>query len=115
MARRKVANWRPITLLNCDYKILTKAIALGLQRHIPSLIHPDQKGFMQARCIGNNIRIIEDSINTICAEESEGMALALDFSKAFDSVRWEMIYIALEFFNFGPNFIELIKTLFVDI
>lgn len=113
--RRRVANWRPNTLLNCDYKILTKTVALRLQRHIPPLIHSDQTGFMQTRCIGDNIRIIDDAINMICTKESEGLILALDFSKAFDSVRWEMICIALDFFNFGPNFIDLIKTLFVDI
>lgn len=113
--RRRVANWRPITLLNCDYKILTKAIALRLQRHIPSLIHPDQTGFMQRRCIGDNIRVVEDAVNTISGDNSSGLVVALDFSKAFDSVRWDMIYAALRFFGFGENFIALVQLLFNDI
>lgn len=113
--RRSIANWRPITLLNCDYKILAKAVALRLQRHISPLIHPDQTGFMQARCIGDNIRVVEDAINTINSNCQGGLVVALDFSKAFDSVRWEMIYAALRFFNFGEPFIDMIRLLFTDI
>lgn len=113
--RRRIANWRPITLLNSDYKILTKAIALLLQRHIPSLIHSDQTGFMPHRCIGDNIRTIEDSIHTILSKEADGMVLALDFSKAFDSVRWDMIFFALKFFSFGEGFIGIIKSIFTGI
>lgn len=113
MDRRRVANWQTITLLNCDYKILTKAIALSLERHIPPLIHPDQSSFMQGRCIGENIRTIETAIDLIQSEATRGMVVALDFTKAFDSVRWDLIYAALSYFNFSHNFIELIKTLFI--
>ena len=41
-----ISNYRPITLLNTDYKTLTKVLALQLLEHIPNLIHPDQAGFM---------------------------------------------------------------------
>lgn len=113
--RRFIANWRPITLLNSDYKIFAKAIALRLQRHISPLIHPDQTGFMQRRCIGENIRIIEDSITSIQEVNKEGLVVALDFSKAFDSVRWDMIFTALRFFGFGETFIGTIEMLFTGI
>lgn len=39
--RRHVSNWRPITLLNADYKILTEAMALRLQNHLPKLVNPN--------------------------------------------------------------------------
>lgn len=112
---RYIANWRPITLLNADYKIYTKAIALRLQRVMGSLIHPNQTGFMPGRIIGDSIRAVEDSIDRIKEEHEEGMIVALDFVKAFDSIRWSLIFKTLERFNFGECFVKFIKVLFVDI
>lgn len=45
----KLTNWRPITLLNVDYKIASKAIATRIKKVLPQLIHTDQTGFMKDR------------------------------------------------------------------
>ena len=47
----ELKNWRPITLLNCDYKIASKAIASRLKAVLPALIDSDQTGFMKGRSI----------------------------------------------------------------
>ena len=44
---RHLANWRPVSLLNTDYKILTKALAIRLQKVIPSIINHDQEGYIK--------------------------------------------------------------------
>ena len=44
-----IKNWRPLTLLNCDYKIATKAIAGRIKTVIPKLISDDQTGFIKGR------------------------------------------------------------------
>ena len=51
-------NWRPITLLNCDYKIATKSIASRIRKVLPKIINNDQIGFLKGRFIGENIRLI---------------------------------------------------------
>lgn len=56
--RRKVQNWRPITLLNTDNKILTKAMSLRLQPVLKEIIHADQTGFLPGRHISENLRTI---------------------------------------------------------
>ena len=56
----ELQNWRPITLLNVDCKIATKAIAKRIEQYLPTLIHSDQTGFIKGRYIGENIRLIED-------------------------------------------------------
>ena len=56
----ELQNWRPITLLNVDCKIATKAIAKRIEPYLPTLIHSDQTGFIKGRYIGENIRLIED-------------------------------------------------------
>ena len=54
-----LSNWRPITLLNVDYKILAKVIAKRIGRAVlPKLIHPDQTGFIKGRFIGQNVRLL---------------------------------------------------------
>ena len=59
----ELSNWRPITLLNVDYKIASKAIASRIKNVLPSLIHSDQSGFMKERFIGQNIRLINDILD----------------------------------------------------
>ena len=44
-----ISNWRPITLLNVDLKIASKAIAQRIEPTIPNLIHSDQTGFVKGR------------------------------------------------------------------
>mgnify|MGYP000450585649 FL=1 len=61
--RTKLKNWRPITLLNTDYKILTKALANRLQQILPQLLHTDQTACIPGRTINDNIRLIQDTIN----------------------------------------------------
>lgn len=40
------ASYRPIALLNCDHKVLTKVLATKLAKHMSKIIHPDQTGFI---------------------------------------------------------------------
>ena len=53
-ARTNFANYRPISLLNCDYKILSRALCIALKPVIASLVHPDQTGFIPGRLISDN-------------------------------------------------------------
>ena len=56
-------NWRPITLLNIDYKIATKCITKRLEKVLPMLIDRDHTGYVKNRFIGENIQLISDVIN----------------------------------------------------
>ena len=56
-------NLRPISLLNVDYKILTKTIAKRLEKLLPRIINPDQTGYVKGRFIGENIRLIKDRVS----------------------------------------------------
>ena len=55
-------NYRPISLTNVDYRILGQVLANRLHKVLPTLISPDQAGYVKGRYIGNNIRAIEDLI-----------------------------------------------------
>ena len=93
--REDITNWRPISLLNVDVKILSKILAERLKRVLPELIHVDQRGCIKGRHIGENIRLVEDVIN---AYDSEELILLLDQQKAFDSVEWSWLMKVLQKF-----------------
>ena len=112
---RYLKNWRPITLLTTDYKILTKALAMRLQKSLPSLINPDQVGYISGRYIGQNIRTIFDIMTYTDEFDLEAYITQVDFEKAFDSIEWPFLFHTLELFGFGKNFINWIKILHTDI
>jgi len=87
----KLSNWRPITLLNVDYKIASKAIASRIKNVLPALIHSDQSSFMKDRFIGRNIRLIDDILEQTELQNTPGILLQLDLRKAFDTVEWSFI------------------------
>ena len=111
--RQTLNNWRPITLLNVDYKILTKALALRLKRQISNLIFTDQTGYVAGRYIGTNVRTIEDIIEYTDKTKEPGYLLALDFQKAFDSVSWSSIPEALKLYGFG-HYIRWVQIIYRD-
>ena len=101
-----VKNWRPISFLNCDYKLATKAVANRLKQVLPKLIGNDQTGFLKGRFIGENIRLIDSVINFTAAKNIPGLLLFLDFEKAFDTVEWTFIQKTFQHYNFGPSIIS---------
>ena len=107
-------NWRPITLLNTDYKILTKCLAFRLNKVLPSIIDLDQTGFLKGRYIGENIRTISDLIDYTSLRQQPGIILLLDFEKAFDTIKWSFILDSLKLFNFGPDFIQWVKIIYTN-
>ena len=106
-------NWRPISLLNTDYKIATKSIAKRMEKVLPLLIGSNQTGYIKGRFIGENIRLISDIIAQ--HENDQGMIFFLDFEKAFDSLEWDYFFRVLEEMNFGPSFRNWVHTFYHNI
>ena len=108
-------NLRPISLLNVDYKILTKVLANCLEKVLPKIINPDQTGYVKGCYIGENIRLIQDLMFYLEKENFPGIAVFVDFQKAFDTIEWNYLEKALALFNFGPNFLQWFKTIYSNI
>ena len=108
-------NLRPISLLNTDYKILTKIIAKRLEKVLPKIINPDQTGYVKSRYIGENVRLISDIMSYTEETNIPGIALFLDFKKAFDTIEWDFINNCLKIFNFGPDIQNWFKVLYNNV
>ena len=101
--REYVQNWRPISLLNVVYKIGSTCIANRLKTVLPTLINEDQTGFIRNRYIGDNIRLIFDTIAYLDHNNLPGLLLNIDFEKAFDSVNWNFMFKVLKSFGFKED------------
>ena len=108
-------NWRPITLLNADYKILAKCIACRIKKHIQKLMHDDQTGFLKGRYIGENINRLLGTMEIIDEENIPAILINIDFEKAFDYLERDFISTALNEYNFGPYITTWVKILYNNI
>ena len=66
-------SWRPLTLLNTDYKIVTKAIANRIKKYLPNIINCFQTGFIKGRYICENIRLVQETIEKLEDENMPGL------------------------------------------
>ncbi len=105
-------NWRPISLLNTDYKILAHVLAMRLQSALPSIIHPDQNGYLENCFIRCNIRTIYDIIELSQFEPFSNIITLVDYEKAFDNIKWTFLQKSLEAFGFSKNFRNWINVMY---
>jgi len=81
-----ICNWRPISLINVDAKIGAKAIATRVQKVLPDIIHHNQNALIKGRTILDAVRTIDDILEYSERKKINGLLVAIDFQKAFDSV-----------------------------
>ena len=113
--RQKLCNWRPISLLNVQYKIASACIAERLKNVLCKIVNNCQKGFISSRCISDNLRLMYDTLVYTEHENIPGMLMLIDFQKAFDCLSWDFIDNVLNFLNFGNDFKNWVKVFYTDI
>ena len=84
--RRFIKNWRPISLLNIDAKILTKALASKLKKVLKTIVGSNQTAYVEGRFIGEASRLISDVLEVTKECNIPGYMVMIDVEKAFDSM-----------------------------
>ena len=97
------------------YKIGSGCIAERIKLFLDKLIDKDQTGFIKDRFIGENIRLIYDTMHYTELNDVPGLLMLIDFEKAFDTVSWKFIQETLCFFNFCISIQYLIKLFCNDV
>ncbi len=105
-----VMNYWPISLTNCDYKILAYILVSHLEGSLPLLIHPNQIAYMKEHFIGMNIHSVQDFITDTVDKDS--VVLFLDFHKAFDSVNYLFLLTLLANIGLPAEFILWVSILY---
>ena len=110
-----IKNWRPITLSNCDSKIITKALSIRTAKVLNTIIDESQTAYVPGRSVADNLRTNFYYKNYCRRNKSEAVLISLDAKKAFDSVDHKYIEKTLVAYGFGEGFVKIFKTLYNDI
>ncbi len=98
-----------------DCKILAKVLAQRLENVLPTILAPDQTGFIKKRFSFSNIRRVFDIIYSPDSNEHiPEILISLDAEKAFDRVEWSFLFSCLERFGVVPNFLTWVKLLYAS-
>ncbi|WVZ67683.1 hypothetical protein U9M48_016730 [Paspalum notatum var. saurae] len=93
----KPEDFRPISLCNVIYKIISKSLAQRIKPHLPHSIHKAQSAFIPGRHITSNIIIAQEITHSfiLSSWNQKGFMLKIDLAKAFDKLNWNFILKAL--------------------
>lgn len=105
--------FRPISLLNCSFKILSKILTLRLTSIAQRIVAPSQNAFIKGRYILESVVVAHEIVHSIHKTGEQGVVLKLDFEKAYDKVSWSFLFQMLESRNFHPSWIQWVKLLLV--
>lgn len=98
-------SYRPISLIGVESKILSKVLARRLEGLLPSLIIPDQTGFIQNSLSSLNIRKVLNVIQYTNQQGGRALTVSLDTEKAFDRVEWCYLFDVLRRFGLGVTYL----------
>jgi hypothetical protein len=112
--KTQIKNWRPITLSNCDIKIITKAYAIRLNSVLEQIIHKSQSAYVPGRNIMDNIRTLNVCKQYATKNNIDSVIVSLDAQKAFDSVDHKYLDCVLKKYGFGDQFQKIFNLLYKD-
>ena len=110
--RRLLKNWRPISLLCCDYKIISKLLGNRLKCVLDTVLSERQTCSVPGRSIFQNLNYIRDIIFYCDVNKINGYILSVDQEKAFDMLDRDFVIKIMRKMNFGERFIQWLEVIF---
>ena len=109
--RAEVSNYRPITLLNADYKLIARALASRFGPRLNSVIDPTQTAFLPGRWIADNVLCHLEEIDFLQESQQSGCIVFLDFAKAYDRLSRPWVEECMQVLGFGPQAVRCVHLL----
>ena len=113
--RLDMRNWRPISLLNVDYKLAARAVAARLLKVIHLIVAKDQTCGVPGRYIGENVAFLRDVVSYATTFDAPVVILSLDQEKAFDRVDWNFMHATLRKMGFGTSFLKWVNLFYTSV
>jgi Reverse transcriptase (RNA-dependent DNA polymerase) len=108
-----IQKFRPISLLDCSYKIISKILTNRLAVVVPTIVDKAQAAFIQGRFILNNVLVAHEIIHFTITNKQKGIILKVDFEKTYDRVSWVFLKDLLVSKGFGMVWSTWIENLLV--
>eukprot|EP00253_Pinus_taeda_P025142 PITA_25142 len=104
------SSFRPISLCNSSYNLVSKIIANRLKNILPAIILENQGRFIKGRKILDNIVLVQEAVHSSCQRNEKGMVIKLDLANAFDRVRHEFLINVMKKLGFSLVFINWVNA-----
>ncbi|GJZ65073.1 RNA-directed DNA polymerase, eukaryota [Tanacetum coccineum] len=105
-----ISDFRPISLIGCQYKIIAKVLANRLALVIPSVVSEVQMAFIKGRQITDGPLLVNEIISWAKKHKKKMLLLKLDFEKAFDSLSWSFLDSIMSQMGFGEKWRKMIHS-----
>lgn len=112
--RLKLKNWRPISLMNTDYKIISRVYSRRISCVVSTLLSSDQSYCVPGKTIYDNLHLIRNVITHSNQTNSPLAILSLDQTEAFNKVSHQYLFHLLQTHNFGPKLVKAITSLLTN-
>ncbi|CAA7395907.1 unnamed protein product [Spirodela intermedia] len=104
-------DFRPISLCNVCYKVVSKIVIRRLSSFFDRLISPEQCRFVKGRYIHDNIMLVHELAQSLGHDcRGSNIIIKLDMEKAFDRIEWSFLIKVLRCFRFTDDFIDLVDA-----
>ena len=107
---KKISEFRPISLCNVIYKLISKVLANCLKPLLPSIVSENQSAFQASKVITDNILMAFETLHYMKNHQTGNtsfMALKLDMSKAYNRVEWSFVECLLKKMGFHSKWVDL--------
>ncbi|KAE8737584.1 hypothetical protein FOCC_FOCC016953 [Frankliniella occidentalis] len=111
-APRRIKDFRPITLLDVDAKVLARVMTSRLSELQDKLLHANQVRPRGERTMSVALCDIRDALSALGAQRTAGCIASIDFSGAFDAVRHEFLFEVLRRRGLSGNVVGVLKSMY---
>lgn len=106
-----IKDYRPISLLNCVYKLITKVLTTRLEKFIQRLIGQTKNAFLKGRFFLDGVVAAQEVLLFTHATKAKGVFLKLDFEKAFDRLDWSFLLNTFKDRGFSQKWVGWVQQL----
>ncbi|KAG7558925.1 Ribonuclease H-like superfamily [Arabidopsis thaliana x Arabidopsis arenosa] len=108
----RITQYRPVSLCNVLFKVITKMMVIRMKSVISKLIGPAQASFIPGRLSIDNIVVVQEAVHSMRRKKGRKgwMLLKLDLEKAYDRIRWDFLEETLEVAGFSTEWVSRIMA-----